>query len=63
MWPVTAITTPFPPPALLAVELALLVPVGLVDKLWYDTICLATEGIALYFLISSIWFWVRVDNA
>lgn len=48
--------------ALLAVEFALLVPVGLVDKVWYYGIYLALEVIALYFLISSVWFWVDVNT-
>jgi len=48
--------------ALFAVESALLVPVGLVDKLWYYRIFLAAEIIALYFLFSSVWFWVSMNK-
>ena len=48
--------------ALFAVEFALLVPVGLVDKLWYYGIFLAAEIIALYFLVSSVWFWVSMNK-
>lgn len=48
--------------ALFAVEFALLVPVGLVDKLWYYGICLVAEIIALYFLFSSVWFWVSMNK-
>jgi len=48
--------------ALLVVEFALLVPVGLVDKLWYYGICLVAEIIALYFLVSSVWFWVAMTK-
>lgn len=48
--------------ALLAVEAALLVPVGLVDKLWYYGICLTAEFVALYFLVASVWFWVSVNK-
>jgi hypothetical protein len=47
---------------LFAVEFALLVPVGLVDKLWYYGIFLAAEIIALYFLVSSVWFWVSMNK-
>lgn len=48
--------------ALFTVEFALLVPVGLVDKLWYYGICLVAEIIALYFLFSSVWFWVSMNK-
>lgn len=48
--------------ALPAVEAALLVPVGLTDKLWYYACGLLGEIVALYFLIASIWFWVRVNS-
>ncbi len=48
--------------ALLAVEFALLVPLGLVGKLWYYGICLVAEAIALYFLVSSVWFWVDMNK-
>lgn len=48
--------------ALFTVEFALLVPVGLVDKLWYYGICLVAEIIALYFLFSSVWFWVGMTK-
>ena len=48
--------------ALLAVEFALLIPVGLMNKVWYDGICLAVESIALYFLVTSIWYWVRTNR-
>jgi hypothetical protein len=48
--------------ALLAVEFALLVPLGLVGKLWYDGISLVAVGIALYFLIASVWFGVGMNK-
>ena len=41
---------------LLIAELALLVPVGLLDKLWYYGGCLALEMMALYYLVSSVFF-------
>ncbi len=44
------------------VEFGLLVPVGLAHKLWYYAFYLCWEGVALYFLISSVWYWVRVNN-
>jgi hypothetical protein len=49
--------------ALLVVEFALLVPVGLAHKLWYYGVCLFWEGVALYFLISSVWYWVKVNGS
>ncbi len=48
--------------ALLAVEAALLIPVGLLEKLWYYGACLLIEIVALYFLISSVWFWVSMNK-
>ena len=48
--------------SLLAVAFARLVPVGLMKKLWYYNVFLAAEFIALYFLISSVWFWVRMNR-
>lgn len=48
--------------ALLAVEFALLIPVGLMNKVWYYSICLTVESVALYFLVTSIWYWVRTNR-
>ena len=48
--------------ALLTAELALLIPVGLLGKLWYYGGCLALKMIALYYLFSSVWFWVHVNK-
>jgi len=48
--------------ALLAVEFARLVPLGLAGKLWYDGIVLAAVGIALYFLTASVRFGVGTIN-
>ena len=52
----------FFPVALLIVELTRLVPVGLLDKLWYYGGCLALEMIVLYYLVSSVWFWVHMNK-
>lgn len=54
--------TYFSPAALLVVEMGLLVPVGPVDKLWYDAFYLGWEGVALYFLVSSVWYGVQVKG-
>jgi hypothetical protein len=48
--------------ALLAVKFTLLVPLGLLNKLWYYGIRLASVCIALYFLISRVWFWVGMNK-
>ena len=45
-----------------AVEFTLLVPLGLMGKLWYDGIALVAVGIALYFLIASVRFGVGTIN-
>jgi hypothetical protein len=49
--------------ALLVVAFGLLVPVGLAHKLWYDAFYLFWEGVALYFLVSSVCYWVRVNGS
>ncbi len=43
---------------LLIVEIGLLVPSGLLNRLWFYCILLVTEMLAVYFLVSSIWYWV-----
>ena len=43
---------------LFVVKLGLLLPFGLLNRLWYYCIFLVTEMAAAYFLISSIWYWV-----
>ena len=48
--------------AFLAVEFALLVPLGLVGKLWYDRTALVAVGIARYFLIARVRFGVGTIN-
>lgn len=49
--------------ALLVVAFGLLVPVGLAHKLWYDAFYLFWGGVALYFLVSSVCYWVRVKGS
>lgn len=49
--------------ALGMVQIALLIPLGLLEKFWYYLICLAFESIALYFLIVSVWYWVKTGLA
>jgi len=40
------------------VKIGLLLPVGLLGKIWYYIIFLILEFVAIYFLASSVWFWV-----
>lgn len=48
--------------ALLLVELGLLLPLGLLNRLWYYCIFLFAELIAIYFLVSSVWFWIQTNQ-
>ena len=43
---------------LVIVKVGLLLPFGLLNRIWYYTIFLMLECIAVYFLVSSIWFWI-----
>lgn len=43
---------------LLTVKIGLLIPLGLLNRLWYYCIFLAIEMLSIYFLVSSIWYWV-----
>lgn len=47
---------------LLIVKVGLLVPFGLLNRLWYYCIYLVIEMVAIYFLVSSIWFWVVMNK-
>ena len=40
------------------VKLGLLLPLGLLNRLWYYLIFLVLECVGIYFLVSSVWFWV-----
>lgn len=44
------------------VEFGLLVPLGLMKKFWYYCIYLAFEVTAVYFLVSSVWYWVKMNK-
>ena len=44
------------------VKFGLLVPLGLLNRLWYYCIFLLCEAVAIYFLVSSVWYWVVVDK-
>ena len=40
------------------VALFLLLPLGLFRRLWFYLCCLVLEGIGIYFLVASGWYWV-----
>ena len=43
---------------LLVTAFGCLFPLGLVDRLWYYGLFLFSEVVAMYFLITSVWYWV-----
>ncbi len=45
------------------VELGLLIPSGLLNRLWYYCIFIIFEAIAIYFFIFSAWYWVITSKA
>ena len=47
---------------LLVVKIGLLIPLGLLNRLWYYCIFLVCEAAAIYFLVSSVWFWVVTNK-
>lgn len=48
---------------LFAVELGLIIPLGLLDRFWYYSLVLLFELVAIYFFIASIWYWVATGIA
>ena len=47
---------------LLLVKFGLLVPLGLLNRIWYYCVYLVFETWAIYFLVASIWFWVQTSK-
>ncbi len=45
------------------VHIGLIVPFGLLHRLWYYLIFLAFESIAIYFFVVSVWYWVITNKA
>ena len=39
-----------------------LMPIGLLDRLWYYLIFLLSESLGIYFLVASAWYWVRTNS-
>ncbi len=40
------------------VHLMLILPVGLLGRIWFYLICLALNLAATYFFVVSVWYWV-----
>lgn len=40
-----------------------LIPLGLVRNVWFYFACVVLEGIAAYYLIESIWTWLKFNGA
>jgi hypothetical protein len=47
---------------LLLVKVGLLFPFGLLNRLWYYCIHLTLVIVAVYLVVSSIWFWVVTNK-
>ncbi len=47
---------------LIFVKIGLLFPLGLLNRLWYYCVYLVFETSAIYFLVASIWFWVKMSK-
>lgn len=43
---------------LFIVHVALILPLGLLQRLWFYGLCVLLEFIAIYFFLVSIWYWV-----
>lgn len=47
---------------LLIVRIGPLLPIGLLNRLWFYCIFVILELIAVYFLVASIWYWVVTNR-
>jgi hypothetical protein len=43
---------------LFIVHVVLILPLGLLDRIWYYRLCLLLEFGSIYFFVVSIWYWV-----
>ena len=43
---------------LLIVHIALILPLGLLGRIWFYSLCLLLEFVSIYFFVVSIWYWV-----
>ena len=48
---------------LFIVHIILILPVGLLNRLWYYSLALLLEFISIYFFVVSIWYWVVTNIA
>jgi hypothetical protein len=46
---------------LLIVHIALILPLGLLNRLWFYCLFLLLEFISIYFFVVSIWYWVATN--
>jgi hypothetical protein len=40
------------------VHVTLILPVGLLGRIWFYLICLVLHLVATYFFVVSVWYWV-----
>jgi len=43
---------------LFIVHIGLILPIGVLNRLWFYCLCLLLEFISIYFFVVSIWYWV-----
>ena len=43
---------------LLIVHIALILPLGLLGRIWFYSLCLLLEFVSIYFFVVSVWYWV-----
>jgi hypothetical protein len=43
---------------LLIVHIILILPLGLLNRIWFYSLCLLLEFGSIYFFVVSIWYWV-----
>ena len=39
-----------------------LLPIGLLNRLWYYLLFLLSECVGIYFLVVSVWYWVKTSG-
>jgi hypothetical protein len=47
---------------LAAAAIGPLLPFGLLNRLWYYLAFMASEFAGVYFLVASIWYWVKTNS-
>ena len=47
---------------LFLVFISLLLPLGLMDRLWYYAVFLIFESVGVFFLVSSVVYWVKMNR-